>query len=316
MKKGISVAVISMAVLLLASTAAAQEEKEPMLYAVLSSAITNRYYGYGDLNAYTSTSFKLINENFEDVTGYINGVYDYIFVCGSLYGIQIRNYQTGEWTSLKLSGERINDLNNIVYLPHRQANMLKKVLIVSSKEAYEAYSPINDEKPKEGLFDVCAGKLAVPVEYEDLYMLEHIVLGRKGNTVHVIEYSGNIRSSFEAAPWQRLKLKSNGQIILFGNYTFRDSNGSSFSEEPDNENYGTRDEPLYQMGGLLHKNDNGMVWLYSQERVKLFDNKLKIAIAAPDNKYIYIDDGKHSGLINNSGEWVYKQPSRYSSLRD
>jgi hypothetical protein len=177
----------------------------PMLYPVMSKAIQPLRQ-----ISYAANSFKLVNEKWEDVTGYINGSYEYIYVNGEVYGVQIQAYEPGEVEYdgqryvigqkgapyiLGLDGKPIAALDGLIYLQpwYFSASMPKDLIYVTTVEAYNAAAEIEwGMWPDVGVFNLRTGKLQIPVEYTQLILLDGIALGAKDGAMLKLDHSGNV----------------------------------------------------------------------------------------------------------------------------
>jgi len=183
----------------------------PMLYPVMSKAIVFNPYGIPDYpdSDYVANSFKLVNEKWEDVTGYINGSFEYVYVNGAVYGIQISEYgpgeveydgerypvgKKGEPYILGLDGKPIEVLAGLIFQrPHYcSASLPENLMYVTTLEAYNTAAEIEwGMWPEVGVFNVKTGKLQIPVEYTQLILLGDTALGVKNGAMYKLDHSGN-----------------------------------------------------------------------------------------------------------------------------
>lgn len=197
----------------------------PMLYPVLSKAVPFNPYGgwayYPDMG-YSANSFKLVNEGWEDITGYINGSYEYVYVNGEVYGIQIREYEPsgevheyepgdrhaiglyGEPYILGLDGRPIPALDGLIaQKPHYCfASLPEGLLYVTTAEAYNTAAEIEwGMWPDVGIFNTKTGKLQIPVEYTQLILLEDTALGVKDGVMYKLDYEGKVLATLGEDWW-------------------------------------------------------------------------------------------------------------------
>jgi len=195
----------------------------PMLYPVLSKAVPFNSRGgwayYPDMG-YAANSFKLVNEQWEDVTGYINGSFEYVYVDDAVYGIQIRQYELGEpyeyegvrYTIglqgdpylLGLDGKPIPAFDGLIaQKPHYCfATLPEGLLYVTTVEAYNTAAEIEwGMWPDVGIFNTKTGKLQIPVEYTQLILLEDVALGVKDGVMYKLDYEGKVLATLGEDWW-------------------------------------------------------------------------------------------------------------------
>jgi len=172
----------------------------PMLYPVMSKAIPDNPFNIPDYvpSGFVSNSFKLVNEKWEDVTGYINGDYEYVRVNDEIYGVQIREYKGEKRYILGLDGKPIEALEGYVWRNawEQRSGIPKDLMLVTTEELHQAAAEVEwGETPRVGAFNTRSGKLVIPVEYHNLILLEDIALGFNGGVMSTLDYDGNILST-------------------------------------------------------------------------------------------------------------------------
>jgi len=178
----------------------------PMLYPVMSKAIPDNPFNIPDypIYGYAANSFKLVNEHWEDVTGYINGEYEYVRVNGEVFGIQIREYKDEKRYILGLDGKPIEALKGYVWRNawEQRSGMPADMMFVTTEALYKEAAAVEwGMWPLVGAFNTRSGELIIPVEYESLILLEDIALGFKDGVMSVLDYDGNVLST-QGEDWQ------------------------------------------------------------------------------------------------------------------
>jgi len=211
--------------------------ERPMLYPVMSKAVPFNPYGIA-MERYAANSFKLVNERWEDVTGYINGSFEYVYVNGAVYGVQIREYEPsgetyeywpgerhviglyGEPYILGLDGKPIEALAG--YMTWWSAGEMSDhdLLVVTQARDYD----IDVEWPVFGLFNVETGKLQIPVEYSQLTLLEDIVLGVKDDVMYKLDYEGKVLATLGKG-WWVLDFQDGDDLLRVNDTTYIDHSG-------------------------------------------------------------------------------------------
>ena len=171
-----------------------------MLYPVMSKAIPDNPFNIPDYvpSGYVANSFKLVNEKWEDVTGYINGEYEYVYVNGEIYGVQIREYKGEKRYILGLDGKPIEALEGYVWQNpwEQRTGIPKDLMFVTTEELYQAAAEVEwGETPRVGAFNTRSGKLVIPAEYDRILLLDDTALGFKDGVMSTLDYNGKVLST-------------------------------------------------------------------------------------------------------------------------
>ena len=171
----------------------------PMLYPVMSKAVPDNPYNIPDYvpSSYVANSFKLVNEKWEDVTEYINGECEYVYVNGEVYGVQVNDYKAGKYI-LGLDGKPIEALKGYIWRNswEQTASPPKDMMIVTTEKAMEDAAESDfGAWALAGVFNTSSGKLVIPAEYESMILLADAALGFKGGVMSMLDYEGNVLSS-------------------------------------------------------------------------------------------------------------------------
>lgn len=166
----------------------------PMLYPVMVSASPTLNSGI------PPNSFKLVNEHWQDVTGYINGRYTYIYTdangdgqANDIYGIQILDYATEEIYTLGLDGSRIEAMDGLIWAEswYYKAALPKGLIFVTNKQALDEAEE-RMSYPSYGLFNTRTGKLVLPMIHRQIVPLEDTILAFNDGVMSVLDYQGNV----------------------------------------------------------------------------------------------------------------------------
>ncbi|MCL1804325.1 MAG: hypothetical protein FWG30_11975 [Eubacteriaceae bacterium] len=195
-----------------------------MLYPVLSKAVGVEYDMNGNPYSYSSASFKLVNENWEDVTGYINGSYDYIFVDGKPFAIQTTDFKSYQSRAYNFDGSIIESLDGYSYFKPWYLDMPLPAGTILVTNPVDPNS--EDYQWRIGAFDLNSGKLIIPIEYNQLLFFENSVVGFFDGGISKLDYSGNVLSSQQDSSFYPVgTIFGDEDYILIGNNTFIDTQG-------------------------------------------------------------------------------------------
>ena len=224
--------------------------EKPMLYPVLSKAKPFNPYDaeeYGPED-FATNSFKLVNEKWEDVTGYINGHFQYVYAGGEVYGVQVQpfelgepyeyegeHYQFGIWGApyvLGLDGKPIEALEGLEWREtwSYNAELPDGLIFVTATLSRVDMDGEEMLLPMMGLFDTRSGKLAVPALYEELLPLDDAVLGFREGTIVRLDYTGKILSEMPGEWYLRDRYFAGDDWILVNETTYIDQNGKIMLE--------------------------------------------------------------------------------------
>jgi len=216
-----------------------------MLYPVLSKATPFNPYGIPDYVPvdYAANSFKLVNEKWEDVTGYINGRFEYVYVNGEVYGVQVTPYELGEPVEyegvrytvgqegapyvLGLDGKPIVALDGLIYRQpyYCSAGPPEDLIYVTTVEACKAAAEFDYGMwPDIGVFNIKTGKLQIPAEYTQLVLLKDIALGVKGGVMYQLDRSGKVLATLGEGWWID-EYRDGDELLKVNDTTYIDSSG-------------------------------------------------------------------------------------------
>jgi len=284
-----------------------------MLYPVLSKAVRNF-----DYMEYAANSFRLVDERWENLTGYINGSFEYIFVNGEIFGIQISEYERGEDFefegqfyitgqqgtpfTLGLNGKPIEALAGyVVQQPwYFRASLPRDLIFVTTVEAQQAANAIEwGMWPQVGVFNTATGELVIPVEFTQLILLDEIALGFNEGVMTVLDYNGNTLSS-QGEGWfpTDYGFHEGDDLILVNETTYINLNGEIVLEL----------DGIH--GGSNFNGDYAWGWRPNYAASVIFDRQGHVVMEWPQGgihrfgEYYVVNDGANDLLLDMSLQTV------------